>query len=586
MLQWLYMSYKIPNSELVQILKEAIAAMEVKDADRFRLRAYENAVSAIETSTYSVYDLWEKGRLQEIPGVGSSLSQHISDLFENGTVREFEILKKGLPQGMFSLIGIQGIGAKKAFKLAQAFNLHNRDSAPTDVARLAKQGKIRDLPGFGEKSEQQILQAIEELKMTKNEKPRLLWSQGDEVVQRIYKYMQKNKDVLEIEALGSYRRKEETIGDLDIAVSTKKESAVITYFLGFPEISEILVQGDKKVSVLLANDLQVDLRTVSPEQFGSMVQYFTGSKYHNIALRTYAIDKGFSVSEYGIKKEDTLHEFATEEEFYDFLDLQYIPPELRQGKDEVELSAKNQIPDLIKVSDIKGDIHTHTNFSDGENTLEEMVKNAVGRGYEYYGVADHAPSISSRGYKEVESIIQTSKEKVAQLNKKFPKIRVLLGYEVNILADATLSLPEELLEKLDFVIAAIHTAHNQSREQLMKRYIYALNHPLVNIIAHPSERLLNERPQMDLDWMLFLETAQKTGKVIEINSQPQRLDLPYDMVREAKNMGVKLIINSDAHSIDSLDYIKYGVNVARRGWCTRKDVINTLPIEDFLVVLK
>ncbi len=580
------MPHKISNQELVQILKEAIAAMEVKDADRFRLRAYENAVSAIETSTYSAFDLWEKGRLQEIPGVGASLSQHISDLFEKGTVREFEILKKDLPDGMFALIGIQGIGAKKAYKLAEAFKIENRETALEKISKAAQEGKIRDLAGFGEKSEKQILDSIAELKMTKNEKPRLLWSQGDEIVQRIYKYMQKLESVLQIEALGSYRRKKETIGDLDIAASTKNEAEVMAHFLKFPEIKEVLVKGDKKASVVLGNDLQVDFRTVLPQQYGSMVQYFTGNKYHNIVLRTYAIDKKYSVSEYGIKKGKKLHEFKTEESFYDFLDLQYIPPEIRQGKDEVELAAKKSIPSLIDLPDIKGDIHTHTVFSDGLNTLEEMIEGAKSKGYKYYGFADHAPSVSSRGYDTVEKIINDTKEKVAEINAKNPDFKLLFGYEVNILADATLALPDELLEKLDFVIGAIHTSHTQPREQIMKRYTYALNHPLVNIIAHPSERILNERGQMDIDWMALLETALKTKKVLEINSQPQRLDLPYDMVKEAKNMGVKLIISSDAHTVDSLDFMQFGIDVARRGWCEAKDIINTLPTEDFLRLLK
>ena len=579
------MPHKLSNQELVQILKEAIVAMEIKDVNRFRLRAYENAVSAIETSTYLVYDLWEKGRLQEIPGVGASLSQHITDLFEKGTVREFEILKKDLPDGMFGLIGIQGIGAKKAYKLAEAFSIKDRSEALEKIAKAAEKGEICNIAGFGEKSEQQILDSIAQLKKTKNEKPRLLWSHANEVVQRIYNYMSKLDSLLYIEALGSYRRKKETVGDLDIVASTKEEKEVMDYFSEFPEIKEVLVQGDKKVSVVLVNDFQVDFRTVSPKQYGSMVQYFTGSKYHNIALRTYALDKGFSVSEYGIKKGNTLHEFTTEEDFYTFLDLQYIPPEIRQGKDEVTLASQRLLPKLVTLEDIKGDIHTHTTFSDGMETLEDMLAEAKERGYQYYGFADHAPSVSSRGYNEVARIIDETVKKVAEINAKNPDFKLLFGYEVNILADATLALPDELLEKLDFVIAGIHTSHNQSREEIMRRYISALNHPLVNVIAHPSGRLLNERGSMDIDWMQLLEETAKAGKILEINAQPQRLDLPYDMIKEAKDMGIKLIISSDAHTVDSLDFMQYGINVARRGWCTEKDIINTLPIEEFLRLL-
>lgn len=580
------MPYKFTNQEVSQILKEVIAAMEVKDENKFKLRAFQNVVSSIETSTYSVFDLWEKERLKEISGVGESLSGYLNELFSEGKVGEFEHLKKDLPDGMFALIGIQGIGAKKAYKLATSLGLKDRSSAVNKVYEAAKTGKIRILEGFGETSEKQLLEAIAQLKVTKKDKPRLLWHQGDEVVQRIYRYMSKLNLVLQIEALGSYRRKKETIGDLDIAVSTYADQEVMSYFLEFPEIKEILAQGDKKISVVLKNDLQVDFRAVHPKQFGSMVQYFTGSKYHNIALRSYAISKGFSVSEYGIKKDRKLHEFSTEEDFYNFLGLQYIPPEIRQGKDEIDLASQKLIPDLVKISDIKGDIHTHTTFSDGENTLETMIKTAKERGYEYYGFSDHAPSISSRGYEEVEKIIDQTSQKVADINRDDPNFRVLYGYEVNILADATLSLPDKLLSKLDYVIAGMHTSQNQSREAIMNRYRMALYHPLVNIIAHPSGRLLNERDGMDMDWMAFLEEVAKAGKILEINSQPQRLDLPYDMVKEAKELGIKLIINTDAHSAKSLDFMRYGVNVAKRGWCEKKDIINTLLTDDFLRVLK
>lgn len=574
---------RMTNQEVVDVLKEALAAMQVKELNRFRIRAYQNAIQAIETSTFSVYDLWKSGRVHEIPGVGSSLSQHINDLFEKGKVPEFENLRKDLPNGMFELIGIQGIGPKRAFKLASAFDLNDRESALEEVMEAAEEGKIRDLSGFGEKTEQQILEAISELKKTKNEKPRLLWVQADKIVQRVYKYMQKMDEVLEIKALGSYRRRKETVGDVDFAVSTEAEEKVMEYILDFPEIVEVLVEGDKKASVVIGNDFQLDFRVVSPKQYGSMVQYFTGSKYHNISLRTYSLEEGFSVSEYGIKdlKTKKLHEFSNEPDFYDFLDLQLIPPEIRQGKEEVELASKNELPNLIKRSDIKGDLHMHTDLSDGVNTLEQMVEACRDLGYEYMGTADHAPSVDSRGYASVEKIINKKRKEYDEVNEKYPDIEVLYGYEVNLLADATISLPDKFLEKLDFVIVGLHTAFDQERGKIMKRYMAAIENPLVDIIAHPTARLINSREGVDLNWMELFEAIKERDKILEINSFPDRLDLPYDLVTEAKNKGIKLIINTDSHATSALEYMEFGVSVARRGWCEAKDILNTLPKEEF-----
>jgi DNA polymerase (family 10) len=582
------MARRKSNQEVIEILKEALAAMEVKGANRFRIRAYQNAITAIESSTFSVYDLWKSGRVHEIPGVGASLAQHINDFFEKGKVEEFEVLKNDLPEGMFELIGIQGIGAKRAYSLASTLNLEDRNTALKEVAKAAEEGKVRDIPGFGEKTEEKILDAISEMKKTKSEKPRLLWVSADKIVQRVCKYMRNNEYVDKIEALGSYRRKKETVGDIDFAVSTSNPEAVMKHFLEFPEIVEVIVEGDKKASVVVAREFQLDFRVVPPEKYGSMVQYFTGSKYHNIALRTFALEKGYSLSEYGIKdvKTDNLREFSEEEEFYNFLGLDLIPPEIRQGKDEVDLASKKALPKLVKLSDIKGDLHTHTVFSDGLNTLEEMVEAARDRGYEYVGIADHSPSVASRGYDTVKDLIAEQRLKFDKINEEYSEIEVLYGYEVNILADATLSLPNEFLDQLDFVIAGVHTSFDQDRETLMKRFNCAIENPYVDIIAHPTGRLLNERGSLDINWIDLFSVVKKYDKILEINSSPQRLDLPYDLVREAKKRGIKLIINTDAHQEAQLNLMKYGISVARRGFCESSDIVNTLSKGNFTKLIK
>lgn len=578
-------THKFSNDEIVIMLKEVLAAMEVKDFNYFRIRAYQNVIDVIESLTISVYNLWETKRLGEINGVGTTLKSHFNELFTTGTIKDHESIKEGLPEGMFSLIGIRGIGAKKAFKLATAFNLNDREKALDEIKKVAEEEKIRDLDGFGEKSEQLILDAVSEFKRTKQEKPRELLYKAELIAKRIVSYLEAHPEIQKAEALGSFRRCQPTVGDLDIAIVTTNDEVAIRYFLKFPEIEEILVQGDKRVSVVLANEFQVDIRVCKKEAFGAMVQYFTGSKAHNVVLRTHALQNGYSLSEYGIKKDGKLNEFEDEKDFYEFLKLQYIPPELRQGRNEVELASKNKLPKLVDLNDLKGDVHTHTIFSDGVNTLDEMVAEARKLGYKYFGISDHAPSVSSRGYKEVEKIIKNTKEEISNINKAFDDIHVFFGYEINILADATISLPDELIKELDYAIASIHGAFNQDRETITKRLVAAATNPYINIIGHPGGRLINERDAYDVIWREFFAAVKDNSKVIEINAQPNRLDLAEDLVYDAVNKGIDLIINTDAHATDQLHLINYGIDVARRGWCLSTNIVNTYDLDQFKNVL-
>lgn len=575
-------THKISNQELVIILKEVLAAMEVKNFNIFQIRAYQNVIQVVEGLTIAVYNLWENKRLGEIPGVGSSLKSHFDELFTTGKVEEFEKIKADLPQGMFSLIGIRGIGAKKAFKLAQSFDLNDRDEALDKVKEAAENGEIQKLDGFGEKSEQLILEAATEQKMTKNEKQRLMLYQAEKIANRVTSYLEGHPEIQKAEALGSYRRRAPTVGDLDIAILTTNEEVAINYFVKFSEVEEVLVKGDKRASVVLSNDFQVDIRVCSEKNFGSMLQYFTGSKAHNIVLRTHSLEKGCSLSEYGIKKAGELNEFSDEKEFYKFLGLDYIPPEIRQGKDEVELASKNKLPKLVELSDIKGDLHTHTVASDGVNSLQEMVNAAIDLGYEYIGITDHAPSVHSRGEEEVEQIIKTTRETIDELNKSQHKIHVLYGYEVNILVDAQISLPDKYLKMLDYAIGSIHGAFTQDRETITKRLVAAAENPYINIIGHPSGRLINEREPCDVIWREVFAAAKDTDTIIEINAQPNRLDLAEDLVYDAVNRGINLVVNTDSHADGQLELMRYGLDVARRGWCTKDNIINTMPKSSLL----
>ncbi|HQK41751.1 MAG TPA: DNA polymerase/3'-5' exonuclease PolX [bacterium] len=579
-------SKRVSNREVIAALKEILAAMEVKNYNNFRIRAYQNAISILENLTVSIQDLWENKRLGEIPGIGPGIEEHLNEFFLEGKVAEFEEIKKGLPEGMFSLIGLRGIGAKRAYKLSMAFKLLDRENALEKLKEAAEQKKIRNLEGFGEKIEKSILEAIEEQKMTKNKKVRFLLPQAEEIVERIMNFMKGCDAVIDIEVCGSFRRKNATIGDLDIPVSTNKPSEVLDYFLKFPEIKEVLVVGDKKASVVLSNEIQVDLRVSTPQAYGSMLQYFTGSKQHNILLRNYALSMGMSLSEYGIKKDGKLKEFSDEKSFYNELGLSYIPPEIRNGDFEIEAAKEGKLPDLIKLEDIKGDIHFHTIASDGVNTLEEMIEEAKKLGYQYIGVADHAPSIQSRGLGTVLKIVSDTRKKINDINSSQTDIKVLFGYEVNILVDNSLGLPDDILKDLDFVIAGIHTAFGQDKETVTKRLISAIENPYVRVISHPSGRLLNERDPADPDWRKIFSAARDNGVILEINAQPQRLDLPDDLAKSAMEWGVDLIIDSDAHSTREFSFMRYGVDNARRGWVQKDNVINTLAYDKFIKKLR
>lgn len=580
------MPIKYTNKEIIEILKEVLAAMEVKDVNKFRIRAYQNVISSIESLTKSVQDLWKENRLDEIDGVGTTLKGHFDELFTQGTVKDFNDVMKDLPAGMFSLIGLRGIGAKKAFKLAVAFKLNDRDTALEKLKKAAEDGKISTLEGFAKKSEQLILEAINESKTHKTERERLLLVRAEEVAGRLLAYLAGFDSVVDAKALGSLRRRSATVGDLDIAVATTDAEATIAHFLEYPEIGEILSKGERGARVVFTTDLQVDLRVIAPEAFGAMLQYFTGSKQHNVVLRTLAMEKGMSLNEYGIKHHDKFKEFPTEAEFYRYIGLNYITPELRQGKNEIELAVKNELPVLVELQDIKGDIHTHTTASDGINTLEEMLRKADTLGYEYYGMSDHAPSAAQRGEKEILNIISSQRDMIEQVGETFPRLKLLLGYEVNILVNAKLNMSDELLSQLDYVIASIHTSFDQPRVQITERMLAAIENKYVTIIGHPTGRLINQRPSCDIDWTEILKAVKKHNKILEINAQPERLDLTEDLVYEARKMGIKFIINTDSHAIAQLDNMKYGLDVARRGWCTKDDIVNTLPLADFLRVLK
>ncbi|MBI4091572.1 hypothetical protein HY419_02340, partial [candidate division WWE3 bacterium] len=388
---------KFSNESISRLLKEVAAAYEVRDEDRFRIRAYQNAASAIEHATSEIKDIWEEGKLTDLPGVGSSIAGHLDEYFKTGKVKHFLEVFKELPQGMFGLFGLQGIGAKTAYKLAKELKIKDREEALEIVKKAAQEGKISQIEGFGEQKEAAILEAIEKLKPNKDTRKRLLLPLATAISEKYMAYLKENKDVMGIEPLGSLRRRVATVGDIDFAISTTNPSSVIKHFINYREVGEVLNEGEVKASVLLKTGVRVDLMTENPEAFGALLQHFTGSKAHNIELRKYALERAASLSEHGIKKGGKTHIFKDEKSFYTFIGLPLIPVEIREGNGEIEAALKGELPSLVDLDDIKGDLHIHTNYSDGRNSLEEMVDALVTKKYEYFGITDHAPSTTARG---------------------------------------------------------------------------------------------------------------------------------------------------------------------------------------------
>lgn len=575
---------KFDNLFIAKLLRQMAAAHEVKGENIFTIRAYENAADSVERLSGTIYDLWEEGKLNTVPGFGKNITAYLDEYFRTGRIGHFEKLKKGLPKAMFEILGLPHIRSKTAYKLSKNLNL-KPGSALEELEEHARKGQIRALPGFGEQSEKEILEGL--IKAHGKTNSRMLISQAYEIAGGILKYLKGSPLVLRADPLGSLRRFVSTVGDIDISVSAKDKKEAIKYFLKFPNISEVLWSGDNKATALLKNGKQVDVMVESAASYGSLLQHFTGSKIHNIQLREFALKKGLSLSEHGIKivKTGKNLEFGTEESFYEALGLGWIPPEMREGVGEIEASARKPLPKLVEVCDIKGDLQSHTVWSDGTNTVEEMAKAAKDKGYVYFGVTDHQQSLSSFGKADIISEIKMRKGIIEQINYSSSNFRVLNGVEILIKANGELAYPDDILTYFDYVIASIHTGFSLGKEVNTKRIIRSLKNPLVKIFGHPTGRLINQRDSVEADWTEIFKVCAGEGKILEINAFPERLDLPDFLVKEAKSLGNKFVINTDSHSPEHLDNMIYGVEVGKRGWLTKEDVVNTLPFGKLKEVL-
>jgi DNA polymerase (family 10) len=562
------------NAEAARLLARLATMLEIEDANPFRVRAYREGARIIESQGEPIEILAaQEGALEALPGIGKDLAQKIRDLVRTGTTGLYEEMKRKVPLEVVALTELQGLGPKRVKTVFEVLGV--KDRAGLEAA--AKAGKLRELPGFGERVEQNVLKALATASQWSG---RTLLGGAWPVALALAEHIRKVPGVHQVENAGSFRRRKETVGDLDLLVTGGSPAKVMQAFTTYPDVAEVLGQGETKSSVRLRNGLQVDLRLVPTESFGAALLYFTGSKEHNIELRRIAIERGFSLNEYGLTRGQRTEAGRTEEEVYAALGLKWIPPELREATGEIELARFYHLPVLIEEEDLVADLHMHTDRSDGRDTLETMVRAARDRGYRYCAITEHSKSLTvARGFDEAR--VKRSAEEIAAMRRKFPDIRILHGLEVDILADGSLDLEDDGLAMLDWVIVSLHSRLDQPGPVVTERVLRAISHPAVCAMAHPTGRLIASRAPAQFDMDRVLERAAERGVAMEINSQPDRIDLKDSHARLAKDKGVRLVIDTDAHSAVQLENIRFGVFAARRAGLTRDDVLNTLPFERF-----
>lgn len=568
------------NSEIAKVFEDIADLLDLKGENVFKVRAYQKVARSIEQLSVDVEQLVKEDRLKEVPGVGEAINEKITELATTGKLDYYEKLKAEFPKGITALLEVPGIGPKTAKLLSTELGISSIDELEAAIVG----GEVSRLYRMDDKTAENILHQIQAMR---RKDQRIPIGEALAVVDDISARLKDVPGLKNLVAAGSLRRFKETIGDIDLMGTADNPQEVIKAFTSLPIVKQVLGSGSTKASVVVSGELQVDLRIVEHDSFGSLLQYFTGSKEHNINLRDKTHRRGLKLSEYGITDLSTgkLEKFATEEAFYKRLGMQYIPPEIREGTDEIARAEQGTIPTLIEISDIKGDLHVHSDWSDGRDSIEAMAKAAKARGYEYLAITDHSAGLGiARGLNE-ERLKQQIAE-IKKLNRKIGGIRIFTSTEVDIRANGSLDLPEELLKELDIVVASVHSGLNQSQVQMTKRIIKALENPNVDILAHPTGRQLPGREPVAVDLEAVFQAAIKNNAIIEINAMPSRLDLKDTHIFRARQLGVKLAINTDAHSVEHLGFTRFGVGIARRGWCEAKDILNTRPLAEIITYLK
>jgi DNA polymerase (family 10) len=569
----------VKNQEIARIFSTMADVLEIKEENVFKIRAYRRAALNIEGLSRSV-EVMSREELLEIPGIGEELAAKIEEYLLTGQMHAFEKLKAEIPQGLLALLAVPGLGPKTARLIYEQLHVTNLD----ELEQAAREHRLSGIPGIRGKTEENILKGIETLKRGKERQP---LGKVLPVALELIEELRKKAEMERIEIAGSLRRRRETVKDIDLVATAGDPERVMAVFVSLPQVEKVVMHGPTRSSVIIREGLQVDLRVVAPESFGAALSYLTGSKGHNIRLRDMAVKAGMKLNEYGVFRESDNVRLGgkDEEDVYRILGLPFIPPEIREDLGEVEAALAGRLPDLVNLEDIRGDLHVHSKWSDGANTIAELAEAARGRGLSYIAVTDHSKGLGVARGLTIERLMEQKRE-IEEVNARYKDFCVLHGTEMDIKSDGTLDFPDDVLKGLDIVAASIHSGFRQSRDQITSRLTAAMRNPYVSVIAHPSGRLIGERDPYDVDIEEILRTAKETGTAMEINAYPLRLDLNDIHARRAKELKVPVVIGTDAHVISQFDALAYGVYVARRGWLERRDVLNTLELKELKKWLK
>lgn len=579
------MQGEIDVNSLADLFDRIAILLEIKGEDRFKVNAYRRAAESLRNETRDIFELYREGKLTEIPGVGKAIAQKISEILESGKLEFYERLTSEIPEKLISLHDVPEMGPKRIKAVWEKLGIDSIDK----LEQAARQGKLRDLPGFGSKVEQKILDAVLAIKERRLNR-RFPLGEGWKLYEQLIERLSKCDGVAMSSPAGSLRRMKETIGDLDILVAAKPEAAdeVIKTFTDLDMVEEVMLSGPTKTSVRFKGGLQGDLRIVEPSRWGTALQYFTGSQQHNVLLREVALKNNLSLSEYALTDKSSGKEIvcASEEEVYRALGMSWIPPEIREGTTEIKLALENRLPRLVELDDIKGDLQMHSTYSDGRRSIREMAEKAIFLGRSYILITDHSQGLGVARGLSLERL-RAQWHEIDKLNEEFEgKLVILKGAEVEVKVDGTLDYPDDVLRQLDVVVASIHSNLRQDKDHLTERYIKAIMHPLVHILAHPTGRLFGVREEANADWDMIFNAAASCKTFLEINAHPSRLDLSERTIRQARFLGCRFVVSTDAHDLHEEDYMIFGVSQARRAWLEATDIVNALPLEEFLKQLK
>ncbi len=561
------------NAEISQMFNMIADLLEIKGEDRYRVQAYRRAAQGVADYPGSVEALWKDGKLEDIPGVGKTLATKIDELLRTGTLDFYERLRAEIPSSLIEVLRVPGVGPKRAQILWKSLGVTNL----AELEAAAESGKLASLSGWGEKTAQNVLKGIQQARSLDD---RMMLANALPIAQALVDALRRGPGVLDADMAGSLRRRKETVGDIDILCAAHDTAPVVAYYTSLPQVQKVMSAGESKATILLHNGMTADLMVLPPESWGSLLQHFTGSKEHNIQLRSLSVADGLHISEYGITHNDVLTRYADERDVYRALDMDWIPPELREGSGEIQAARAHKLPRLIELADVRGDLQMHTTWSDGNSSVETMARAALAQGWEWIAITDHSRGMGMTHGLDPDKARQQAEE-IDAANRLLAPFHIFKSVELEILPDGTMALPDDVLAQFDVVVAAAHIGQRGDRETLTRRYLNAIHNPHVDIIAHPFGRLIGRRPPMDLDFEAIVAACAETRTALEINGQPDRLDLDAPNARYAKEQGVMLTLATDSHVPTGFSAMQYAVYQARRAWVEADDVLNTKSLAEF-----